>query len=106
MTHRYNPYIVGSPVEGDNFYGRQALLDKIWSRPDKIIHLLGMRRVGKTSILKKLTTMGKAIYLDLQWAAWMTRRDWLLQLENKTWAKSSQISAEATLNLYEKTASD
>ncbi len=66
MTHRYNPYIVGSPVEGDDFYGRETLLDKIWGRPDKITHLLGMRRVGKTSVLRKLAIMGQALYLDLQ----------------------------------------
>lgn len=66
MIHRYNPYTVGPPVEHENFYGRQALLDTLWSQQTRIVHLLGMRRIGKTSVLKKLCTMGKAVYLDLQ----------------------------------------
>ncbi len=71
MTHRYNPYRVSSHVEGEDFYGRQALLDKIWRQQSRVIHLVGMRRIGKTSLLKKLATMGKSIFLDLQ-----DVRDW------------------------------
>ncbi len=67
MSYRYNPYIVGTPVEGKDFYGREELLNKIWRQQTPIVHLIGMRRIGKTSILKELAaSRGTAIYLDLQ----------------------------------------
>jgi hypothetical protein len=67
MTYRYNPYIVGVPVTGTDFYGRQIILDKIWNQRTPVVHLLGLRRIGKTSVLKQMAATTKtAIYLDLQ----------------------------------------
>ena len=52
----FNPYIAGSPVrEGDMFYGRDALIQRIQGLVHKnsfMIH--GERRIGKTSLLLQL----------------------------------------------------
>lgn len=46
---------VGSPVEGDDFYGREVEMRQLWQRleTDHIL-MLAPRRMGKTSILKRL----------------------------------------------------
>lgn len=54
-----NPYIVGSPVTGKIFVGREDILrrfDELWSTSGQIpsIVLYGHRRMGKTSILRNL----------------------------------------------------
>jgi len=53
-----NPYKVGPPVEGVNFYGRSELLDKVYQtlQQSNVVLLQGQRRIGKTSFLKQLTT--------------------------------------------------
>jgi hypothetical protein len=66
VNYRFNPYTIGRPVEGQDFYGREALLNKIRSQRTSVVHLVGMRRIGKTSILKKLAAMEKAVFVDLQ----------------------------------------
>lgn len=62
-----NPYIVGSPVTGDIFVGREDILrrfEELWSTPGQIpsVVLYGHRRMGKTSILRNLA---KRIEKDL-----------------------------------------
>ena len=55
-----SPYIVGSPVDREEmFYGRQSIIDQIrrqltTSHKANVILLEGNRRIGKTSILKRL----------------------------------------------------
>lgn len=54
-----NPYVVGNPVTGELFVGREDILrqfEEFWgtSRHIQSIVLYGHRRMGKTSILRKL----------------------------------------------------
>jgi len=51
-----NPYTVGPPVAGTNFYGRTKLLHQVERslQTTNIILLQGQRRIGKTSLLKQL----------------------------------------------------
>lgn len=51
-----SPYVVGPPVEGDNFFGRRNQAETLFrtlSGPQLVpMRLLGIRRSGKTSFLK------------------------------------------------------
>lgn len=45
--------VAGPPVEGDNFFGREAEVDRLWNLLDEHdVLLLGPRRVGKTSVAR------------------------------------------------------
>lgn len=48
------PYVVGQWVRGDRFYGRHALLREALEGPRDRTWLVGMRRVGKTSLLRRV----------------------------------------------------
>jgi hypothetical protein len=70
-----NPYIIGDPVEGQLFVGREDIFQKmkeIWSNPSHIqsMVLYGHRRMGKTSILRNVNQkIGQNLrlgYLNLQ----------------------------------------
>jgi hypothetical protein len=63
-----NPYIVGDPVMGRDFYGREAIIETICERRDRAVHVIGMRRIGKTSLLRQLESQLPAIFLDFQTA--------------------------------------
>lgn len=64
---RPNPYIVGDWVDKHHFYGREDLLRQILQQSTHIIHVLGMRRIGKTSILKRMAAeQPDMLYLNLQ----------------------------------------
>ncbi|MCH2051083.1 MAG: ATP-binding protein, partial [Trichodesmium sp. ALOHA_ZT_67] len=70
-----NPYVIGDPVEGDLFVGREDImreLEQLWvmsSQPQSVV-LYGHRRMGKTSILRNIAKSSGAdaqvIYVDLQ----------------------------------------
>ena len=70
-----NPFITGSSVKGDLFFNREELLSKIdaflnYSK-DATFILYGQRRIGKTSLLRKiqekvLKNKGKVTLFDLQ----------------------------------------
>ena len=49
-----SPYETSRPVTGSGFYGRESQIRIILSNPETSYVLLGMRRVGKTSVLKEL----------------------------------------------------
>ena len=51
-----NPYTVGPPVMGENFYGRDILLQQVERslRRTNVVLLQGQRRIGKTSVLRQL----------------------------------------------------
>jgi tetratricopeptide (TPR) repeat protein len=51
-----NPYIVGRPVQGEAFYGRDEIIAEIERRLpyERLLILCGPRRIGKTSILQNL----------------------------------------------------
>ena len=69
-----NPFIVGSFVRGEDFFGRPALISEILEGERQSIWVLGGRRLGKTSLLRELElrvqrsreTPFVALYWDLQ----------------------------------------
>jgi len=72
-----NPFIAGSWVRGDNFFGRADILRDILEGARDSLWVVGARRLGKTSLLKELErrVQGSAqtpfvpLYWDLQGAA-------------------------------------
>jgi tetratricopeptide (TPR) repeat protein len=52
-----NPYIVGKPVQGEAFCGRDEIIAEIERRLpyERLLILYGPRRIGKTSILQNLS---------------------------------------------------
>lgn len=69
-----NPFIAGSWVRGDNFFGRGALLRELLEGERDCLWVLGARRLGKTSLLKEAElrvqrnpqTSFVGLYWDLQ----------------------------------------
>ncbi|MFQ5627933.1 MAG: protein kinase [bacterium] len=55
-----NPFIAGNWVRSENFFGRKQLIADILEVEHKSLWICGMRRVGKTSLLKQVE------YLTLQ----------------------------------------
>ena len=49
-----NPFIAGSWVKGENFFGRQSLLREILEGDRDTLWVVGARRRGKTSLMKEL----------------------------------------------------
>jgi hypothetical protein len=49
-----NPFIVGSWVRGEHFFGRSGIISEILEGPRDALWVLGPRRLGKTSLLKEL----------------------------------------------------
>lgn len=72
-----NPFIAGSWVRGQNFFGRAPLLRDVLEGPRDSLWVVGARRLGKTSLLKELEhrvsqsaqTSFVALYWDLQGSA-------------------------------------
>src|SRR5262245_58910822 len=72
-----NPFIAGSWVRGENFFGRQSLLREILEGDRDSLWVVGARRLGKTSLLKELEhrvqqspqTPWVALYWDLEGSA-------------------------------------
>lgn len=94
-----NPYIVGNPVTGESFFGREELLQQAENTfrtpglPAVVIY--GQRRIGKTSILRELQRRLKAsgspvVYLDLMDMANKPFGE-LLKLLARTIAKEIQL---------------
>jgi hypothetical protein len=77
MSNGRNPFIAGSWVRGDNFFGRTELLREILEGERDSQWVVGARRLGKTSFLKELEyrvlqsrdTPFVALYWDLQGSA-------------------------------------
>jgi hypothetical protein len=69
-----NPFIAGSWVRGDDFFGRSELIRDILDGERHSIWVLGARRLGKTSLLKEAEHRAQksretpfvALYWDLQ----------------------------------------
>ncbi len=56
-----NPYVIGNPVQGNLFIGREDILqrlEELWSNKDQCssVVLYGHRRMGKSSILQNIGT--------------------------------------------------
>ena len=91
--------IAGSPVEGENFYGREkvvAHLREILANDD--ILLLGPRRIGKTStaraVMATVQNEGwRAVEINV--AACRNERDFLDKLENKLAPELASFSDKA-----------
>jgi hypothetical protein len=49
-----NPFIAGSWVRGDNFFGRSQILREVLEGERHAVWVVGARRLGKTSVLKEL----------------------------------------------------
>jgi hypothetical protein len=49
-----NPFIAGSWVRGDNFFGRGTILREVLEGERDSLWVVGARRLGKTSLLKEL----------------------------------------------------
>jgi hypothetical protein len=49
-----NPFIVGSWVRGERFFGRADLIGQLLEGPRDTVWVVGARRIGKTSLLKEL----------------------------------------------------
>jgi hypothetical protein len=64
-----NPYITGRWVSGPEFYGRQALTEAILRGPDNHLWVMGLRRTGKTSLLRQIELLSKegSSFLPLFW---------------------------------------
>ena len=66
-----NPFIAGSWVRGDNFFGRSNLLREILDGSRDSLWVIGARRMGKTSLLKEIEARTQASketpYLALYW---------------------------------------
>jgi hypothetical protein len=73
-TGTRNPFIAGSWVRGEDFFGRAALLHEILEGERHSVWVLGARRLGKTSLLREAEyrvqrsreTPFVALYWDLQ----------------------------------------
>ncbi|MDY7012766.1 MAG: AAA family ATPase [Cyanobacteriota bacterium] len=70
-----NPYVIGDPVEGRLFVGREDILrelEELWIHNQHLqsVVLYGHRRMGKTSILRNIATHSgsevRVIYVNLQ----------------------------------------
>ncbi len=62
------PYVVGQWVRGQSFYGRQAELARLLTGRERCTWLAGLRRIGKTSLLRQLELLaGEAGRLPLYW---------------------------------------
>ena len=65
------PYETTAPVTGSRFFGREFERDRILSNPDSNFVVLGIRRIGKTSLLREVRRLlaesqegGAVLYLD------------------------------------------
>ncbi|MEI6777943.1 MAG: response regulator transcription factor [Chloroflexales bacterium] len=68
-----SPYITTNWVEGAHFYGRAELCRAICSPDSRGVYVVGTRRSGKTSLLRRaaLDLFPHAVYCDLMQAAGM-----------------------------------
>jgi hypothetical protein len=48
------PYQISAPVERSGFFGHEREIDKILRQPEKNFAVIGVRRIGKTSLLKEM----------------------------------------------------
>jgi hypothetical protein len=101
-----NPFIAGSWVRGENFFGRETPLRDVLDGERDSLWVVGARRLGKTSLLKELEyrvqqsreTPWNALYWDLQGSAdGRGLADSLLGSveDNETFRRASDVSVES-----------
>ena len=76
MYQNENPFNTGSPARGQNFFGRKEIIDDILlflkKSSESTFLLSGQRRIGKTSLLRKLqddrelVAPARPVYFNLQ----------------------------------------
>lgn len=73
MSLSENPYIVGPPIfNPKDFYGRNELLERLLQPKHQCFYLIGLRRIGKTSLLRQVQLKHNqknkkiSIYVSLQ----------------------------------------
>ena len=59
-TIQRKPYNAGMPVRGEQFYGRSELINNILGGSDRAIWVVSNRRIGKTSLLRRMEQLGSA----------------------------------------------
>jgi hypothetical protein len=67
-----SPYHTGGPVEGTSFFGRAKIIEKIMRNQNNNYAIVGVRRIGKTSLLREIKNRmaaqedpkGKVIWLS------------------------------------------
>lgn len=72
-----NPFIAGSWVRGENFFGRGEILREVLEGQRNALWVVGARRIGKTSLLKELEYRSQSaaqspwapLYWDIQGSA-------------------------------------
>lgn len=91
------PYIVSNWVEGPHFYGREALCQALTSGSERCIYLMGTRRIGKTSLLRRLNALlhPHALYCDLMQAASYSANQDLLDEERLVRLLRRELSRQA-----------
>lgn len=66
-TDPFNPFTAGSPVSANRFYGRKRtiadLKNRIGARSAQCINLVGLRRSGKTSMLRYVQAKPKLFFV-------------------------------------------
>lgn len=71
MADTRNPFVAGSWVRGENFFGRAGLVRQILDGERDSLWVVGARRLGKTSLLKELEyrVLGNPLtpYAPLYW---------------------------------------
>lgn len=108
-----NPYITGRWVRGTDFYGRRTLIDTILYGPDNSLWVMGLRRSGKTSLLRQVELLSeKGDYLPLFWdlQGCESPEDFALSLYEgveeaeerfQRYGKDEEIARWEDLNLFE-----
>lgn len=92
-----SPYVVSNWVAGGHFYGREVLCDELVTAQDRCIYLMGTRRIGKTSLLKRLANLlsPHAIYCDLMHAAGQQDGQAILDEGRLIWLLRRELSTQA-----------
>jgi phosphate transport system substrate-binding protein len=105
MTTPANPYIIDTPVTGDEFFGREALIESITNVLRYPAHtsiiVYGQRRIGKTSLLKQLAGKMKApffpVYFNLDGKATEPLTEVLHQMAGAAAAEAGMPAPPAEL---------
>lgn len=102
--------IAGPPVEGENFFGREQDVDRLWdllTRHD--ILLLGPRRIGKTSVARAVMAQARAndwhavevnVASGSDERAFLDKLDQAIKQENATWATQALDSLGQAWNQF------
>ena len=94
-----NPYIVGTAVIGERFYGRKTLINQVLTRERDCLCLMGNRRIGKTSFLRQLELVARQEYPNFIGVFWdlqgcQSEEDLTEQLKNGLLDAEEQLEAE------------